>query len=734
MRSELVRGRWLAWLIATVAMLPVRPSVAQELLPQEILLRESLPLNTSCGLLDLYCISLFSTPRALQATGRAVLARPRTPFGVAVSRDGRQRYLIDLTIEGLPPPEDLGPYTTYVVWATTPELKPIYNLGTAGNGQFELREVSLNKFLIFVSAEAEPGGSDREGPLVLRGQSASSRMKAHGAFQIASIGIAVGSIGSEMEREDAAHGLDHKMQRWMSPPMHALVPVMPGMERLRPFGEPWMLDGIEGVNAVPSKPRQVYQMADGDSLVLRAGPVLKSVGGKSFLMYGYNDQIPGPVIEVSQAATIVVDFINDTAQPSSIHWHGLRHDNQFDGVPGVTQEPVAPGETFRYLVHFPDAGIYWYHPHYREDIQQDLGLAGNILVRSADPEYFSAVDHEEILVLDDFLVSDSTAVPFGGTSANYMLMGRFGNTLLVNGETRYQLTVEVGDVARFYITNVSNTRTFNLSLDGHMMKVVASDMGRFEQEVLAESAAIAPAERYIVDFRFEQEGSYTLVNRIQSINHQLGVFFSEIDTLGTIRVGPNTSEGESLASVPDLRERSDVKQEIDPFRGYFDREPDRELELTLETDDLPPVITQFMRLGRIYFSPVEWSGTMPMMNWATTGKDIKWIIRDARSGDENTNIDWRVPRGTVEKIRIHNRQDAAHAMQHPIHLHGQRFLVVKYNGRLVENLAWKDTVLIPAGMTAELVVDYTNPGRWMMHCHIAEHLESGMKLVFEVTD
>jgi len=677
---------------------------------------------------------LYSTSRAADATGRAVLARPPTPFGVAVTREGRQRYLIDLTIEGLPPPEDLGPYTTYVVWATTPELKPIFNLGIVGNGRFETGEVSLNKFLIFVSAEPGPGGTERKGPLVLRGRSASNRMEAHGAFRIASIGIAVGSVGSESELDEAAHRHASEKDEWPPPPMHPLVSMMPGMERLRPFGESWALERTDVVDAPPAKPRQVHRMADGDSLVLRAGPVLKTVGGKTFLMYGYNDQIPGPVIEVQQATTIVVDFINDTAYPSSIHWHGLRHDNRFDGVPGVTQDAVDPGDSFRYLVHFPDAGIYWYHPHHREDIQQDLGLAGNLLVRSLDPNYLSAVDHEEILILDDFLVSDSTVVPFGGTSANYMLMGRFGNTLLVNGETRYSLTVNVGDVARFFITNVSNTRTFNLSLDGHAMKVVASDIGRFEKETWAESAAIAPAERYVVDIRFEEEGSYALVNRIQSINHQLGVFFPEIDTLGVVVVRARDRADERGAASRGLSERAVVSEEIDPFRRYFDRVPDREFELTLETKDLPPVITQFMRLDRVYFSPVEWSGTMSMMNWATTGKDIQWIIRDTRSGYENTNIEWRVPRGTVEKIKIHNRQDAQHAMQHPIHLHGQRFLVVTYNGRPVENLAWKDTVLIPTGMTVELVVDYTNPGRWMMHCHIAEHLESGMKLVFEVLD
>ncbi len=181
-----------------------------------------------------------------------------------------------------------------------------------------------------------------------------------------------------------------------------------------------------------------------------------------------------------------------------------------------------------------------------------------------------------------------------------------------------------------------------------------------------------------------------------------------------------------------LRENADVVADIDPYRTLFDRPIDHELTLTLETSELPPVVQQLMRLDPIYFNPVEWSGTMPMMNWATTGAEVRWILRDPRTGHENMDIDWRFAVGEVVKIRLVNDRDAFHAMQHPVHIHGQRFLIVQQDGVPNENLVWKDTMLLPVGSTADLLLELSNPGRWMIHCHIAEHLESGMKMVFVV--
>ena len=125
-----------------------------------------------------------------------------------------------------------------------------------------------------------------------------------------------------------------------------------------------------------------------------------------------------------------------------------------------------PGDTFRYRIFFRDAGIYWYHPHHREDIQQELGLYGNMLVESPRADYFGPAHREAVLMLDDLLLGEAGLVPFGTEASNYALMGRFGNVLLINGEPDYELEVERGEIVRFFFTNVSNTRTFNVSFDG----------------------------------------------------------------------------------------------------------------------------------------------------------------------------------------------------------------------------------------------------------------------------
>ena len=131
-------------------------------------------------------------------------------------------------------------------------------------------------------------------------------------------------------------------------------------------------------------------------------------------------------------------------------------------------------------------------------------------------------------------------------------------------------------------------------------------------------------------------------------------------------------------------------------------------------------------------APVEWNDGMPMMNWLTTGKEVTWVLRDPATGKQNMDIDWRFRRGDVVKIRIFNDPSTSHAMAHPIHLHGQRFLVLTRDGVRSDNLVWKDTAIIPAGETVELLADMSNPGRWMMHCHIAEHLSAGMMAAFVV--
>ncbi len=483
----------------------------------------------------------------------------------------------------------------------------------------------------------------------------------------------------------------------------------------------------------PALPREVARLADGDTLRMRAMLVRRVINGKSFVMYGFNGQYPGPLIHVDQRATVVIEFTNDIDLPTTIHWHGVRLDNRFDGVPGVTQDPVLPGESFVYEVRFPDPGIYWYHPHVREDIQQELGLYGNMLVEPPDPDYYNPVNREEVLILDDLFLDRGELVPFGEEASNFTLMGRFGNVFLINGEPDYRLSVKRGEVVRFMFTNVSNTRTYNLVLGGAQMKVVGADISKFEREEWVESVVIAPAQRYIIEARFGDPGELAITNNVQAINHVLGEFYPSVDTLGTIIVDADPASANYATHFLTLREHEEVIEDIDRMRPYFDRPPDRELVLTLRVRELPEAVVQYMAIDTTYYPPVDWNDAMPMMNWVSNGINLEWVLREPSTQRENMDIEWAFQQGDVVKIRLFNDPKSFHPMAHPVHLHGQRLLVLERNGVRTRNLVWKDTVMIPVGTTVDLLVELTNPGDWMLHCHIAEHLQAGMMMKFSVS-
>jgi FtsP/CotA-like multicopper oxidase with cupredoxin domain len=181
-----------------------------------------------------------------------------------------------------------------------------------------------------------------------------------------------------------------------------------------------------------------------------------------------------------------------------------------------------------------------------------------------------------------------------------------------------------------------------------------------------------------------------------------------------------------------LRAYPAVSRDVDRFRPFFDKEPDQKLTLTVKANALPLATVQFMNIDTAYFAPVEWTDAMPDMNWLSTSQQVRWILREDATGRENMDIQWRAKQGSVVKLRLFNDPKSFHPMQHPIHLHGQRMLVVSRDGVKTRNLVWKDTVIIPVGSTVDLLIDVTNPGAWMLHCHIAEHLGSDMMAVMHV--
>jgi FtsP/CotA-like multicopper oxidase with cupredoxin domain len=511
------------------------------------------------------------------------------------------------------------------------------------------------------------------------------------------------------------------------------MPLIPGMQGIAPRMVPFVPGADKDPASVPAAvPRKLLELSTGDSLDLVADFVRRRIRGVDYVMYGFNGQYPGPLIRVKQAAEITIRFVNRLDLPSAVHWHGIRLDNPFDGAAGVTQDPVPPGGSFIYRIKFPDPGIYWYHPHVREDVQQDLGLYGNLQVDSPEPGYYNPVNREEVLMLDDLLVDDVGILPYGKDVGNYSIMGRFGNLFLLNGEPDYRMEVKRGEVVRFFLTNVANTRTFNLSFGGNPIKLVAADIGRFEREEMVGTVVIAPGQRYSVEVKFDRPGSYPILNAVQALNNFLGEFQPTVDTLGTITVSAEPVARSHAAAFGGLREVKAVQAELAAYRGQMDRPPDKELLLTVNIQGMPVVITAFMSVDTMYFPSQEWVDGMRDMNWVATSREVRWIVRDLATRKENMDIAWSFKRGEVIKVRMTNDPLSMHPMSHPVHFHGQRLLIVARNGIPEENLAWRDTILLPVGETVDLLLEATNPGKWMAHCHIAEHLEAGMMMVFEV--
>ena len=132
---------------------------------------------------------------------------------------------------------------------------------------------------------------------------------------------------------------------------------------------------------------------------------------------------------------------------------------------------------------------------------------------------------------------------------------------------------------------------------------------------------------------------------------------------------------------------------------------------------------------------LEWEDLMPEINRASDSCNMIWKLVDRDTGQANGEIDWAFTVGDQVKIRLVNDLDQDHPMHHPFHIHGAgRFLVLSRDGEPNPNLVWKDTVLVRANQTVDILLDVSNPGRWMAHCHIAEHNQSGMMFSFQVAD
>ncbi len=395
--------------------------------------------------------------------------------------------------------------------------------------------------------------------------------------------------------------------------------------------------------------------------------------GRTVRGYGFNGQVPGPVLEAKQGVPLEIEFTNRLPEPTMIHWHGLRIPASMDGTETV-QRPIQPGETFTYRFTPPDAGTFWYHPHFNETEQLEKGLYGALIVRAADE---LALDDEKILVFDDLRVDkDGQIAKFGGLMDRHN--GREGNVRLINGTSEPELTIAAGQIERWRIVNASSARYVRLSLGRRPFQIIGTDGGLIEAPVTVSEVLLPAADRVEIVVGPFEEGA---VFNIEDLPYYRMAGKKGIERFGTIRVAPPKP---SMSRVPArLRE-------------------------------IAPLVTGDAKVTR----------TVKLGFKLSLRRGLDFVVNGERH-----HHDQPVKVGELQVWDVVNTT----MMDHPFHLHGFFFQVLEIDGKKPAWRSIEDVINVPPKATVRIAwYPDDRPGSWMYHCHILEHHAAGMMAHFDV--
>jgi len=424
----------------------------------------------------------------------------------------------------------------------------------------------------------------------------------------------------------------------------------------------------------------------------------------------YSGQVPGPELRLRQGDRVRIIVENQLQEDTTVHWHGVRVPNAMDGVPGLTQPPIASGDSFVYEFALPDAGTYWYHPHAHSAEQVGRGLAGALIVEEREPPL---VDRDVVWVLGDWRLKEDAAIAGGFNSPMEMSMaGRVGNTVTINGHVPDRFAVRSGERIRLRLINAAPARIFGLEFKIHRPLVVALDGQPVEPHPPdGGRVVLGPAMRtdLVLDMSGEPGSASPVVDSFyEGLAYKLvDLAYADEAPLRAQPLAPPAKLPPNTMPEPDIAnaQRHDV---------------------TL-TGGMMGGTGMGGGMGGMMGGMGMGGGMRGMMGgrsmWAINGV----AVTEGDMADMKPIL--TLTRGRSYVLAIDNET----AWYHPIHLHGHSFRVITRNRRRTRYQEWRDTVLIPPRERAEIAFVADNPGDWMFHCHILDHQEGGMMSVIRVT-